>query len=113
MANPRQKEYIIFANKPQKQVEGCSYNNNLSSCVVLSDFYGHDILQDVGYEAKPRGKRSRKRRRRREDKDGDFSTNNGESEQEETEWQGLKQFLDPNPQLKGTSRQDDDPKVSP
>ena len=78
----------------------------------MSEFYGSDILQDVGYEARPRGKRSRKRRRRQEDNTSDLSTNNDESKQEETEWQQLKQFLDPNPQLKGTSRHDDNPKVS-
>jgi len=76
-----------------------------SVCVVLSEFYGPDILQEVGYKTtSPRGKHSRKRRRRQDNKG---ATGNDEGE-EETEWQGLKQFLDPNPQLKGTSQQDNE-----
>ena len=80
-----------------------------SVCVVLSEFYGPDILQEVGYKTtSPRGKHSRKRRRRQDNKS---ATSNDEGK-EETEWQGLKQFLDPNPQLKGTTQQDNEPKVS-
>lgn len=74
---------------------------------VLSEFYGPDILQEVGYGDRPRGKRSRKRRKRQEDK---VSINNDDIKPDETEWQQLKQYLDPNPQLKGTSQGHDYPK---
>ena len=79
---------------------------------MLSEFYGPDILQDVGYGDRTRGKRLRKRKRRQEDKSIDQSTNNDTSKQEETEWQQLKQFLDPNPQLRGTAQDDEHPKVT-
>ena len=78
----------------------------------MSEFYGPDILQDVGYDGRGRGKRSRKRKRRQEDKNVDQSTDNDTSKQEETEWQQLKQFLDPNPQLRGTAQADEHPKVT-
>ena len=81
---------------------------------MLSEFYGADILQDVGYDdrSKAHRKRSRKRKRRQEDKSVELSTDNDTSKQKETEWQQLKQFLDPNPQLRGTTQGDDQPQVT-
>ena len=81
---------------------------------MLSEFYGADILQDVGYDDRSRAhsKRSRKRKRRQEDKSVELSTDNDTSKQKETEWQQLKQFLDPNPQLRGTTQGDDQPQVT-
>ena len=81
--------------------------------LVLSEFYGADILQDVGYDVGHRRKRSRKRRRRTEALvEGEQSANNDTNKPEETEWDELKQFLDPNPQLNGTIQKDDHPRVS-
>lgn len=73
---------------------------------MLSEFYGAEILQDVGY----RGRRSRKRRRE-ERKTIDLFSSNDDTKQKETEWQQMKQFLDPNPHLKETSQQQEYPKV--
>jgi len=77
----------------------------------LTEFYGPHILQDVGYDVRARGKRSRKRGRRQDDKSVDLSSDNDGNKPEDREWQQLKQFLDPNPQLKGTSHEDNYPKV--
>lgn len=72
--------------------------------IVLSEFYGPDILQDAGYDAaKPHGQRSRKRRKE--------EVENVSHSTDEVEWQQLKQFLDPNPQLKGISHEGHHPNV--
>ncbi|XP_065919387.1 protein FAM204A-like [Dysidea avara] len=73
---------------------------------VLSEFYGPEVLQDVGHGA---GRsRRRKRKRPHSEPSSEHSTTNDDSK--ETEWQQLKQFLDPNPQLKGVPQGDTQPK---
>jgi len=72
--------------------------------LVLSEFYGPEVLNEVGY-----GERSRRRKRKRPHPEPNSKHSNDDSD--ESEWQKLKQFLDPNPQLKGVSQGDRQPKV--
>lgn len=71
---------------------------------VLSEFYGPEVLREVGC-----GGRSRRRKRKRPHSEPSSEHSNDDSN--ETEWQQLKQFLDPNPQLKGVPQGDSQPKV--
>ena len=72
--------------------------------LVLSEFYGLEVLGEVGH-----GGRSRRRKRKRPHSEPSSKCSNVDSN--ETEWQQLKQFLDPNPQLKGAPQGDSQPKV--